>query len=126
MLTALLLLLTFATATIWIGTRLGLGVRSPDALQGIAFVVVFAVTFLSSAFVPIDTMPEPLQWVASWNPISALAAAVRELFGNPTAPIAKDVWPMEHPVAASWIYCVVLLGADVPATVARLRRRTTD
>ena len=53
-------------------------------------------------------MPNALQWIASWNPISALVAAVRELFGNPTSPLIKDAWPLEHPVAASWIYCAVL------------------
>ena len=42
---------------IWIGTWIGLTVRSPDAVMGIAFVVVFPLTFLSSAFVPINTLP---------------------------------------------------------------------
>ena len=58
-------------------------VRSPDAVMGVGFMVVFPLTFLSNAFVPIDTLPDVLQWVAAWNPVSVMVAAVRELFGNP-------------------------------------------
>jgi ABC transporter DrrB family efflux protein len=120
------LLLLFASAMIWIGTWIGMLVRSPDAVMGIAFTVIFPLTFMSNAFVPIKSMPNALQWVASWNPISAMVAAVRELFGNPAAPIAKDVWPMQHPVAAATIYCTLLLAAAVPLALHRFRTRTTD
>lgn len=123
---ALLLLFTFAAAMVWIGTWIGLLVRSPDAVMGIAFTAVFPLTFVSNAFVPIDSMPDALQWVASWNPVSAVVAAVRELFGNPAAPIAKDVWPMQHPVAAAAIYCGLLLAVAVPLALRRYRSRTTD
>lgn len=123
---AIVLLLVFATAMIWIGTWIGMIVRSPDSAQGIVFVAVFPLTFLSSAFVPIASMPNALQWIASWNPISALVAGVRELFGNPLAPVAKDVWPMQHPVAASWLYCALLLAFAVPAAVHRFNKRTVD
>jgi ABC-2 type transport system permease protein len=123
---ALLLLLAFASAMIWIGTFIGMLVRTPDAVMGIAFVAVFPLAFVSNAFVPIDSMPDALQWVASWNPMSAMVAAVRELFGNPAAPVAKDVWPMEHPVAAAAVYCAVLLAAAVPLALHRFRTRTAD
>ena len=123
---AIALLLLFGAGMIWVGTWLGMVVRSPDAVQGIGFVLVFPLTFISSAFVPIESMPEPLQWVASFNPVSALAAAVRELFGNPVTPVTKEVWPMVHPVAASWLYCVLILAIAVPAALHRHRVRTTD
>ena len=123
---AIALLVLFGAGMIWVGTWLGMVVRSPDAVQGIGFVLVFPITFISSAFVPIESMPEPLQWVASFNPVSALAAAVRELFGNPVTPVTKDVWPMTHPVAASWLYCVLVLVVAVPAALHRHRVRTTD
>ncbi|MET0461343.1 MAG: ABC transporter permease, partial [Ilumatobacteraceae bacterium] len=122
----LALLVVFGSAMIWFGTWLGMLVRSPDAVQGIAFVVVFPLTFISSAFVPIESMPNALQWVASWNPISALVAGVRQLFGNPMTPVTKEVWPMMHPVAASWIYCVLILVLVVPAAMRRYRTRTVD
>ena len=68
---------------IWIGTWIGLTVRSPDAVMGVGFVVVFPLTFLSNAFVPINSLPNVLQWIAAWNPVSVMVAAMRELFGNP-------------------------------------------
>ena len=61
--------------------------RSPDAVMGIGFIVVFPLTFLSNAFVPIDSLPTVLQWFAAWNPVSVMVAAIRELFGNPTTPV---------------------------------------
>jgi ABC transporter DrrB family efflux protein len=123
---ALALLVVFGAAMIWFGTWIGMLVRSPDAVQGIAFVVVFPLTFISSAFVPIESMPNALQWVASWNPISAIVAAVRVLFGNPTTPVTKEVWPTMHPVAAAWIYTVIILVIAVPAAIRLHRARTTD
>ena len=56
--------------------------RAPDAVMGVGFVVVFPLTFLSNAFVPINSLPTVLQWVAAWNPVSVVVAAVRELFGQ--------------------------------------------
>jgi len=123
---AILLLLVFASGMIWIGTWLGMMVRSPDAVMGVGFIVVFPLTFLSSAFVPIYTLPNGLQWVASYNPVSVIVAAVRTLFGNPLAPVTKHVWPMDHPVLASWIACALILALAVPAALRRYRIRTTD
>ena len=123
---ALLLLLAFAASMIWIGTWVGLMARSADAVQGIVFTVVFPITFLSNAFVPIDSLPNVLQWVASINPVSVLVQAVRILFGNPTAPVAKATWPMTHPVLAAWMYCAVILMIAVPSALARYKARTQD
>jgi ABC-2 type transport system permease protein len=123
---ALLLLLAFATAMIWLGLWLGILVRSPDAVMGIGFVIVFPVTFVSNAFVPIDSMPNVLQWMASVNPVSVLIAAVRTLFGNPISPVTKHIWPMEHPVAAAWIYTIALITLGWTIAQRRYRARTTD
>jgi ABC transporter DrrB family efflux protein len=122
--TALVLLVCFASAMIAVGTWIGIMVRTPDAVMGVAFVVVFPVTFLSSAFVPIETLPTVLQWVASYNPISAMVAATRELFGNPVTPVVKHVWPMDQPVLASFLYCVVIGLIAVPGALHRYRVRT--
>jgi ABC-2 type transport system permease protein len=123
---ALVLLLLFASAMIWVGTWIGLKVRSPDAVMGVGFVVVFPLTFLSNAFVPISTLPTALQWVASWNPISVMVAAVRVLFGNPTTPLANPAWPLKHPVPAAFVYCLVVLAITIPGTLNRYRARTSD
>ena len=41
-------------------------------------------------------------------------------------PVTKEVWPMMHPVAASWIYCALILVLAVPAAIRRYRTRTVD
>ncbi len=124
--TAAVLLLAFASAMIWIGTWIGLLVRSPDAVMGVGFVVVFPLTFLSTAFVPINSLPKFLQWIASWNPISVMVGAMRELFGNPVAPITQHTWPLEHLVPAAFLYCIAILALTVPASLRRYRARTSD
>ena len=123
---ALSLLLMFASAMIWIGLWLGILVRSPDAVMGIGFVIIFPLTFISNAFVPIESMPDALQWVATVNPVSVLIAAVRTLFGNPISPVTKHTWPIDHPVAAAWIYCIVLVAFGWIIAQRRYRARTTD
>ncbi|HEY7625500.1 MAG TPA: ABC transporter permease [Ilumatobacteraceae bacterium] len=123
---ALALLLVFASAVIWIGLWLGILVRSPDAVMGVGFVVVFPVTFISNAFVPIDSLPNVLQWIASVNPVSVLIAAVRSLFGNPIAPVTKHVWPIDHPVVAAWLYCFALVAIGWVIAQRRYKARTTD
>ncbi len=123
---ALLLLLVFATAMIWIGLWLGILVRSPDAVMGIGFVIVFPLTFMSNAFVPINSMPSVLQWLASVNPVSVLIAAVRTLFGNPVSPVTKHVWPLDHPVAGAWIYSIFLVAVGSVIAQRRYKARTTD
>jgi ABC transporter DrrB family efflux protein len=123
---AIVLLLAFASAMVWVGTWIGLMVRSPDAVMGVAFMLVFPLTFLSSAFVPINTLPNVLQWIATINPMSVLVAATRTLFGNPLAPVTKHMWPIDHPVPAAILYCAVVLAIAVPGALHRYRARTTD
>ncbi len=123
---AIALLMSFASAIIWLGLWLGALVRSPDAVMGIGFVIVFPITFLSNAFVPLETLPSVLQWVASVNPISVLVAAVRTLFGNPVAPVTKHTWPIDNPVPAAWIYVGVLLVLGYVLAQRRYAHRTRD
>ena len=117
----------FASAMIWIGTWIGLMVRSPDAVMGVGFVVVFPLTFLSNAFVPIDSLPNVLQWIASWNPISVMVGADARAVRQPGRRRSrKHTWPLEHPVVAAFVYCAVMLAIAVPASLRRYRARTTD
>jgi ABC-2 type transport system permease protein len=121
-----LLLVLFSAAMVWIGTWVGLLVRAPDAAMGIGFTVVFPITFVSAAFVPVSTLPDVLQWFAVWNPITVMTAAMRELFGNPTAPVAKHSWPLDHPVLCAFLFCAALLAIAIPMSLRRFRARTSD
>jgi ABC transporter DrrB family efflux protein len=119
------LLLVFAIAMLWLGTLIGLMVRSPDAVMGIAFAVVFPLTFLSNAFVPAEGLPAVLQWFAEWNPVSAVVAATRTLFGNPTAVPAGAPWPLQHPVAAAFAWSVAIAAVAIPLALRRYTARTS-
>jgi ABC-2 type transport system permease protein len=87
---------------------------------------VFPLTFLSNAFVPAAGLPDGLQQVAEWNPISAIVAGVRTLFGNPSALPADASWPLEHPVLASVLWTTLLLAVSIPLTIRRFRARTAE
>ena len=123
---AFLLIVLFASVMVWIGIFLGLKVRTPDAVMGVGFVVVFPLTFLSNAFVPVDSLPSALQAIAEWNPVSVLVAAVRELFGNPVPVIDDPSWPLQHAVPLAFLFCVALLAAIVPLALRAYRIRTRD
>jgi ABC transporter DrrB family efflux protein len=118
------LLLLFAFAMLLIGTLLGIIVRSPDAAQGVVFVIVFPLTFLASTFVPLDGLPTVLREFASYNPISAVAGATRTLFGNPVATPAHPSWPLEHPVLSGFAWCFALIAVAAPLMLLRYRSRT--
>lgn len=73
------LMLLFGFALSWLGVAAGALVRTPEALQGIIFAVVFPLTFVSSAFVPTEGMPDWLQWFADRQPMTLVTDAVRSL-----------------------------------------------
>jgi ABC-2 type transport system permease protein len=85
---------------------------------------MFPMTFLASTFVPLGGLSPVLRAIASWNPISTLAAAVRELFGNPTGMPPDPVWPLRHavPIACGW--ALILLAISMPLAIRRFRTRT--
>src|ERR687895_203965 len=73
------LMLLFGFALSWVGVAAGALVRTPEALQGIIFAVVFPLTFVSSAFVPTADMPDWLEWFADRQPMTLVTDAVRSL-----------------------------------------------
>ncbi|MGH3745022.1 MAG: ABC transporter permease [Mycobacteriales bacterium] len=116
---ALGILLLFVIAMTWLGTLIGLLVRSQEAVPGILFPILFPITFLANTFVPITGLPGWLKAIAEWNPVSAVVAACRGQFGNPNPGL--DSWPLQHsiPVAIGW----ALIISVVCATFALLRWR---
>jgi ABC transporter DrrB family efflux protein len=118
------LALLFGYAFTWVGACLGMVLRSPEAAQQMGFVLFLPLTFVSSAFVPTQGMPGWLQAVANWNPMSALAAASRELFGNPNPAASVQAWPMQHPELAVIGWSAVLLAVFAPLAVHLYRRKS--
>ena len=74
------LLLLFGYAFSWIFALLGLIVSSPEAANSLGFIAVFPLTFISSAFVPVESMPAGLQWFAEINPFTIVVDAMRALW----------------------------------------------
>ncbi|MBE1532642.1 ABC transporter permease [Actinomadura algeriensis] len=113
---AFLLLVVLRYALSWMGVYVGLAVRSEEvADQMVPLFLPF--TMISNSFVPTDGMPAWLRFLADWNPVSALTAANRELFGNPGAPSGDVAWPLAHPVAAVLLWSAALLVVFVPLSV---------
>jgi ABC-2 type transport system permease protein len=115
------LLLLFAFAMSWIGVWLGLSVPTVEVAQQVSFIVIFPLTFVSNAFVPIASMPTFLQPIAEWNPISSITAACRQLWGDPNPFVKAGSFPSEHPILLSLIWIAVLLGVFAPLGVRRYR-----
>jgi ABC-2 type transport system permease protein len=120
---ALLLALLFGYAFTWTGLALGMVLRSPESAQQTGFIIFLPLTFVSSAFVTTQSMPGWLQPVAEWNPMSALAAASRSLFGNPNPAASINSWPMQHPEVAVIAWSVGLLLVFAPLAVRLYRRK---
>jgi ABC transporter DrrB family efflux protein len=87
---ATMLLLAFAYAFSWIQALIGLSVKSVEAANSAGFIWMFPLTFISSAFVPTETMPSWLQTIADNNPFTIVTNATRALYnGNDPG---NDLW----------------------------------
>jgi ABC-2 type transport system permease protein/oleandomycin transport system permease protein len=107
------LLLLFGYAFSWVFAFLGLLVSSPEAANSVGFIAVFPLTFISSAFVPVASMPEPLKSFAMVNPITIVVDAMRSLWLG--APAHNDVW-------GAVVWSLVIIAVFAPLAVARYRK----
>lgn len=119
------LLLAFGYAMSWVGATIGLSVGSPEVAQTAGFIWLFPLTFLSNAFVPTQGMPSWLQPIAEWNPVSAIVAAERQLFGNPNPFADGTTLPQQYPILVSLVWIALLLAIFMPLAVRRYRTATT-
>ena len=115
--------LLFAFAATWAGACAGMLMRSPEAAQALGFIVFLPLSFVSNAFVPTQGMPAWLAAFANWNPISALAAACRNLFGGENPAASVHAWPMQHPELAVLIWSIGLIAVFAPTAVYLYRRK---
>jgi ABC transporter DrrB family efflux protein len=86
----ILLLLLFGYAFSWVFAFVGITSSSPESSQAIGFTLIFPLSFISSAFVPVDSMPGVLQAFAEVNPFTITVDAIRALFLG--APAGNDIW----------------------------------
>jgi ABC-2 type transport system permease protein/oleandomycin transport system permease protein len=107
------LLLLFGYAFSWVFALLGLVVSSPEAANSLGFIAVFPLTFVSSAFVPVESMPSVLQWFAEVNPFTIVVDAMRALWVG--APAGNSVW-------GAVVWSLVIIAVFAPLAVSRYRR----
>lgn len=112
---ALGLMLLFSFALSWISVFVGLIVTSVEASQSAGFIWLFPFTFVSSAFVPVDSMPGWLEPFAKHQPVSQVIDAVRALLLG--QPVGNHAW-------ASIAWCLLILVIFWPLAVSMYKRRT--
>ncbi|HEX3933870.1 MAG TPA: ABC transporter permease [Puia sp.] len=84
------LVIFFAWCTSWIFAFFGVIAKTASGVQGISMVILFPLTFLSNAFVPVKTLPKALKWFAEVNPVSHLVNAIRGLLEQ--GKTGNDFW----------------------------------
>lgn len=117
----ILLIMGVSFAFSWISAFIGLMVRSVEAAQSGGFIWMFPLTFASSAFVPVATMPSWLRPLAEHNPVTDLSDALRGLFHvNPLMTTADT----RSALIQSLVWVVAILAVFVPLSVLRYRTAT--
>ena len=107
------LLLLFTLALTWIAVIPGLTAKSVDGAGAFAYPLIF-LPFISSAFVPTSTMPEPVRAFANNQPVTSIVNAIRDLFAQ--QPVGSDIW-----TAVAW--CAgILVVAYLVANIAYRHR----
>jgi ABC-2 type transport system permease protein/oleandomycin transport system permease protein len=107
------ILLLWGYAFSWVFALLGMLVASPEAANSLGFIAVFPLTFISSAFVPVESMPDGLRWFAEVNPFTIVVNAMRALWIG--APAGNNVW-------GAVVWSLVILAVFAPLAVRRYRR----
>lgn len=107
------ILVLFTLALTWIAVIPGLTAKSVDGASAFSYPLIF-LPFISSAFVPTDTMPGPVRWFAEHQPVTAIVNTVRALFSQ--QPVGPDIW-----IALAW--CVGILVVAYAFAMVTYRRR---
>ncbi|ONK13601.1 ABC transporter permease [Streptomyces sp. MP131-18] len=113
---AFLLLLLLRFALIWIGVWIGLLVPNTEA-AGNLFAVAFPFGMISSVFTPPSMMPDWLGTIAMWNPVSATANAIRDLYGNPLP--TGSSWIEENAMLMAVVSPLIITAVFLPLAVRR-------
>ncbi|WP_017416564.1 ABC transporter permease [Clostridium tunisiense] len=89
----------FTLALTWVAVIAGLAAKTPDGAGAFSYPIIF-LPFISSAFVPTDTMPSVVRVFAENQPVTPMVEAIRNLLAS--KPVGNDIW-----VALAW--CIVIM-----------------
>ena len=109
------ILTLFTLALTWIAVIAGLSAKTVDGASAFSYPLIF-LPFISSAFVPTDTMPAPVRWFAEHQPVTSIVETVRDLFAQRS--VGGDIW-----IALAW--CVGILVVAYALAMVAYRRRTS-
>ena len=107
------ILVLFTLALTWLAVIPGLSANSADGASAFAYPLIF-LPFISSAFVPTDTMPGPVRAFAEHQPVTAIVNTIRDLFTQ--QPVGTDIW-----TALAW--CLGILAVAYALAMATYRRK---
>jgi ABC-2 type transport system permease protein len=107
------ILALFTLALTWIAIIAGLSAKSVDGAGGFSYPLIF-LPFISSAFVPTETMPGPVRWFAENQPVTSIVNTVQDLFAQ--RPVGSDIW-----VALAW--CLGILVISYAFATAAYKRQ---
>jgi ABC-2 type transport system permease protein len=96
------ILLLFTLALTWIAVIPGLSAASVEGAGAFSYPLVF-LPFLSSAFVPTQTMPGPVRWFAENQPVTSIVNTIRDLFAQ--QPVGDDIW-----IALAWCAGILVVA----------------
>ncbi|WP_348788236.1 ABC transporter permease [Leifsonia sp. NPDC080035] len=109
------ILVLFTLTLTWIAVIAGLSAKTVDGASAFSYPIIF-LPFISSAFVPTETMPGPVQWFAENQPITSIVNSIRALFAQ--QPVGNDIW-----IALAW--CVGILIVAYVFAITIYRRKIT-
>jgi ABC-2 type transport system permease protein len=109
------ILALFTLALTWIAVIAGLSAKSVDGASGFSYALIF-LPFISSAFVPTDTMPGPVRVFAENQPVTSIVNTIQDLFAQ--RPVGSDIW-----IALAW--CLGILVLAYVLAMAAYRRKIT-
>lgn len=109
------ILMLFTLALTWLAVIAGLAARTADGAGAFSYPLIF-LPFISSAFVPTETMPGPVRWFAENQPVTPIVNTIRDILAQ--QPIGSDIW-----IALAW--CIGILVLAYVSAMAIHRRRTS-
>ena len=109
------ILALFTLALTWVAVLAGLSAKSVDGAAGFSYPLIF-LPFISSAFVPTDTMPGPVRAFAENQPVTSIVNTIQDLFAQ--RPVDSDIW-----LALAW--CLGILVVAYALAMAVYRRKVS-
>jgi ABC-2 type transport system permease protein len=107
------ILVLFTLALTWVAVIAGLSAKSVDGAGAFAYPLIF-LPFISSAFVPTNTMPAPVAWFAEHQPVTPIVDTIRSLFAQ--QPVTGDIW-----IALAWCLGILVVAYGFAMSIYRRR-----